>query len=69
MTRKQKIEMFFAEPILKHLGIMGEVYNSDSPDLRYCADGRRVGIEVTGCYPDEGEASSFNLMQNRVYDV
>lgn len=65
MTYKQRIELFYAEPILNHLGIRDHVVSADSPDLRYSDNGRVIGIEVVCCYPDGDEPGSFNKMVSR----
>ena len=69
MTSKQKIELYYAEPILNHLGICDFVESADSPDLRYAENGRIVGIEVVCCYPDGDEPGSFNKMESRTFDA
>lgn len=69
MTRKQQIELFYAEPILNYLDIRDSVVSADSPDLRYKDKGLHVGIEVVCCYPDEDEPGSFNMMENRTREA
>ena len=69
MTKKQKIELFYAEPILNQLGIRDSVVSDDSPDLRYSENGRIIGIEVVCCYPDGDEPGSFNKMERRTYEA
>lgn len=65
MNNKQKIELFYAEPILKHLGIEDAIVSADSPDIRYSYNGRTIGIEVVSCYPED-EPGSFTKMESRV---
>ena len=69
MTLKQKIELYYAEPILNQLGIRDSVESADSPDLRYSENGRIVGIEVVSCYPDGDKPGTFSMMESRTYEA
>ena len=69
MTDKQRIELFYAEPILNQLGIRDSVVSADSPDIRYLENGRIIGIEVVSCYPDGDKPGSFNEMENRTFEA
>jgi len=69
LTDKQQQELFYATPILEHLGIRDFVHSSDSPDLLVDMDGKMIGIEIVSCYPDENGKGSFSALVNRVYSV
>ena len=69
MTDKQRIELYYAEPILNQLGMRDSVVSADSPDLRYSDNGRIIGIEVVCCYPDGDTPGSFNKMESRTFDA
>lgn len=69
LTDKQQQELFYATPILEHLGLSDFVYSSDSPDLLVDKNGKTIGIEIISCYPDEEGEGSFNVLVNRVYSV
>ena len=69
MTNKQECELYYAEPILKHLDLYDFVQSSDSPDLLISKDNRMIGIEVVTCYPDEEGDGSYNALESRVYKV
>ena len=69
MTEKQRIELYYAEPILNQLGIRNSVVSADSPDLLYSDNGRIIGIEVVSCYPEGDESGSFNEMENRTFEA
>lgn len=69
LTYKQQQELFYATPILEHLGLSDFVHSSDSPDLIVVMDGKTIGVEIVSCYPDEEGEGSFSALVNRVYSV
>jgi hypothetical protein len=69
LTDKQKLELYYATPILKHLGYSESVHSSDSPDLLIDTDGKTIGVEIVSCYPDEEGKGSFSALVNRAYSV
>lgn len=69
LTYKQQQELFYATPILEHLGLCDCVHSSDSPDLLVDMNGKMIGIEIVSCYPDEDGKGSFSALVNRVYSV
>lgn len=69
LTDKQQQELFYATPILEHLGLSDFVYSSDSPDLLVDKNGKTIGIEIISCYPDEDGKGGFSALVNRVYSV
>lgn len=69
LTDKQRQELYYATPILKHLGLSESVHSSDSPDLLVDLDGKTIGVEVVSCYPDEEGEGSYSALEGRVYSV
>ncbi len=69
LTDKQRLELYYATPILKHLGLSESVHSSDSPDLLVDLDGKTIGVEVVSCYPDEEGEGSYSALEGRVYSV
>lgn len=69
LTDKQQLELFYATPILEHLGISNVVRSSDSPDLFFYMNGKTIGVEIVSCYPDEEGEGSFNTLVSRTYSV
>ncbi len=69
LTDKQKQELFYATPILNHLGLSEKVHSSDSPDIIIDSDGKTIGVEIVRCYPDEDGKSVFSALVNRAYSV
>ena len=67
MTNKQEIELFYARPILDHIGI-GDVVSSDKPDLLFCYLNRNVGAEVVFCYPNANSNGLYRRMENRAHE-
>lgn len=69
LTDKQQQELFYATPILEHLGLSDFVHSSDSPDLIVDMNGKTIGVEIVSCFPDEDGEGSFSALVNRVYSV